>query len=410
MNGALLKKEENPTYLGVKLDKQLRMTEHINNIKEKASKRLNMVKRLASTTWGADKSTLRQLYLGYVRSTMDNCLPLQAIASEHITTSLDRVQNQGLRFICGGMRTTPTAACEIDANIEPLNIRRQRALLEAVERYKRMENNHPNRQTIDRWKSNQRIQQKSLLEVGKNLEEDYHLPTDRELITRCPGPPPWINIKQPVIQKYLLDKTINKATLAPILKTCALETIDSYPTSSIHAYTDGSAFKATAYPGCGINLKYPDGTTYNYCAPCGNICSNYEAEIIAIKTAVELVHQQFELGESIVQDMIVFTDSQSTLQALEEQQNQSSEIQSLASVINNLMSSFDINVILQWIPGHTNIPGNDKADHLAKQGSSKPQIDKPVSIQSIKQILKNNSREDWLNRWAMGTTGRDMYA
>uniref|UniRef100_A0A0B7BRX1 Reverse transcriptase domain-containing protein n=2 Tax=Arion vulgaris TaxID=1028688 RepID=A0A0B7BRX1_9EUPU len=64
MNGALLKKEENPTYLGVKLDKQLRMTEHINNIKEKASKRLNMVKRLASTTWGADKSTLRQLYLG----------------------------------------------------------------------------------------------------------------------------------------------------------------------------------------------------------------------------------------------------------------------------------------------------------------------------------------------------------
>uniref|UniRef100_A0A0B7BUJ0 RNase H type-1 domain-containing protein n=1 Tax=Arion vulgaris TaxID=1028688 RepID=A0A0B7BUJ0_9EUPU len=102
--------------------------------------------------------------------------------------------------------------------------------------------------------------------------------------------------------------------------------------------------------------------------------------------------------------------TQSTLQALEEQQNQSSEIQSLALVIHNLISSFDINVILQWIPGHTNIPGNDKADHLAKQGSSKPQIDKPVSIQSIKQILKNNSREDWLNRWAMGTTGRDMYA
>uniref|UniRef100_A0A0B7BAG0 Uncharacterized protein n=1 Tax=Arion vulgaris TaxID=1028688 RepID=A0A0B7BAG0_9EUPU len=73
----------------------------------------------------------------------------------------------------------------------------------------------------------------------------------------------------------------------------------------------------TNQPEVGTNLKYPDGTTYSYCAPCGNICSNYEAEIIAIKTAVELVHQQFELGENIVQDMIVFTDSQSTLQALE---------------------------------------------------------------------------------------------
>ena len=33
--------------------------------------RLNLVKRLATTTWGADKKTLRQIYLGYVRSAID---------------------------------------------------------------------------------------------------------------------------------------------------------------------------------------------------------------------------------------------------------------------------------------------------------------------------------------------------
>ena len=75
----------------------------------------HIIKRLATTTWGANKETLRNLYLGYVRSAMEHALPLQAVASKRTTSSLDTVQNQALRLVCGGMRTTPTAACEIDA-------------------------------------------------------------------------------------------------------------------------------------------------------------------------------------------------------------------------------------------------------------------------------------------------------
>ena len=125
------------------------MADHIKKIKEQATKRLNLIKRLASTKWGADKLTLRQLYMGYVRSVMDNNLPLQSIASKSNTATLDRTQNQALRLICGGMRTTPTAACEIEANIEPMDHRRIRALIESVERYRRQEEDHPNRRTVD---------------------------------------------------------------------------------------------------------------------------------------------------------------------------------------------------------------------------------------------------------------------
>ena len=101
------------------LDRQMTMADHLKNLKEKATKRLNLVKRLASTKWGADKQTIRQLYMGYVRSVLDNNLPLQSIASTSNTTALDKTQNQALRLICGGMRSTPTAACEIEADIEP---------------------------------------------------------------------------------------------------------------------------------------------------------------------------------------------------------------------------------------------------------------------------------------------------
>ena len=157
IDGTFLEKDENPAYLGVQLDRQLSLNRFMNNLKVKATKRLNLIKRLATTTWGANKRTLRQLYLGYVRSAMDYALPLQSIASKAPTEALDRVQNQAIKLICGGMRSTPIAACEIEANIEPLDLRRNRAVLDGVERYRRFETNHPNRVLVDSWRPNKRL-------------------------------------------------------------------------------------------------------------------------------------------------------------------------------------------------------------------------------------------------------------
>lgn len=120
INNTCLSKEDNPTYLGVTLDRQLNLKTHVENVGKKASKRLNLIKRLASTSWGADKNMLRSLYLGYVRSVMDYNIVLQNSCSKTTKQELDKVQNQALRLICGGMRTSPTAACEISTNIEPL--------------------------------------------------------------------------------------------------------------------------------------------------------------------------------------------------------------------------------------------------------------------------------------------------
>ena len=70
------------------------LNEHIRLLKEKSTRRLEIVKRLASTNWGADKSTLRQLYIGYVRSVLESNLPLQAICSD---TTLKVQIKQNLR-------------------------------------------------------------------------------------------------------------------------------------------------------------------------------------------------------------------------------------------------------------------------------------------------------------------------
>ena len=123
IQGHQLEKEENPIYLGVTLDTRMTLNQQIKNVKKKANNRLKLLKKLASTSWGADKRTLRQLYLGYVRSTMDYTLALQSISSKSTITSLDKVQNNALRFISGALRSTPSSPRALDFRPLPPGIK-----------------------------------------------------------------------------------------------------------------------------------------------------------------------------------------------------------------------------------------------------------------------------------------------
>ena len=78
------------------------------------------------------------------------------------------------------MRSTPTAALEIDANVEPLKLRRERAVLESVERYRRLDKDHPNRLLVDTWTPTNRLKQLSPMDVAKQLENLNHLPDERK--------------------------------------------------------------------------------------------------------------------------------------------------------------------------------------------------------------------------------------
>ena len=61
------------------------------------------------------------------------------------------------------------------------------------------------------------------------------------------------------------------------------------------------------------------------------------------------------------------------------------------------------------VPWHSDVLGNEIADKLAKQGASKEQTNTPVDQETTKQILRKISKEEWYNRWALGTTGRPVF-
>ena len=46
-------------------------------------------------------------------------------------------------------------------------------------------------------------------------------------------------------------------------------------------------------------------------------------------------------------------------------------------------------VVLQWIPAHCGIPGNERADELAKEGAQEDQPDNSVSFSEKRSIIRS---------------------
>ena len=83
-----------------------------------------------------------------------------------------------------------------------------------------------------------------------------------------------------------------------------------------------------------------------------------------------MIHQRFELSKSNPTDVIIFSDSKSALEALQNRPYQDQITSEIALGINNLIAAHAVHVTLQCIPRHCNISGNETADKLAKIGAT----------------------------------------
>jgi len=410
INGQQLRKEDNPTYLGITFDGRLTLSEHMDKIKMKAKSRLRLVKRLVSTSWGADKDTLRQLYLGYVRSTMEYSLALQSISSKTNQTSLDKVQNNALCFISGGLKSSPIAACEVHTNVEPLKLRRDAAVVETVERYKRQDIKHPNRVITDATRPYQRINKKSILSVAESLKATYQLPTDREEICIFDiNSKPYVPLFVPHIEHSLINGIGKKNEDELTLKITALKTIDKYSDEWVKVYTDGSATGGTSNAGYGALIQFPDQQSIEIFDSCGTHKSNFEAESTAIEKSLKYISNCFTEERNSKTGIVIFSDALSVLQAIDSENLKDQTIRNLIFTVSEVISVHNVEIQLQWIPGHAGIPGNERADTLAKKGASCPQENTAASIETARQIIKRTKKEIWMREWANSDKGKAIF-
>ena len=114
---------ESVKFLGLHFDQHLNWETHVKQMKAKALKALNILKKLSHTTWGAHRETMLKLYKATVLPVLEYGSQIYTSASKGVLKLLDPVHHLGLRLATGAFRSSPTSSLIVDSGDMPLHYR-----------------------------------------------------------------------------------------------------------------------------------------------------------------------------------------------------------------------------------------------------------------------------------------------
>ena len=118
-----------------------------------------------------------------------------------------------------------------------------------------------------------------------------------------------------------------------------------------------------------------------------NSISIFRAELYALVLAIDVVRRSRE------QNFIIVSDSKSSLEAIEV------DLVQKFTKEYTLLSSNGKNILLCWIPSHTGIRGNEKADTAAKAALSLSVTPMKLPASEIFPRVNKLISEDWQQIW-----------
>jgi ribonuclease HI len=113
----------------------------------------------------------------------------------------------------------------------------------------------------------------------------------------------------------------------------------------------------------------------------GKYCNNYKAEAAALVHAAEALREHISDARDI---LVIFTDALSVATALK---SHPTDLGDLIDQLEVLTQSYQM-VVIQWVPAHCEIQGNEEADKLAKKGGTLQQDDTGSNYEVAKSYIK----------------------
>ena len=381
-------------YLGVIFDTKLLWRKHIETISVKVKKRLNFMRAISGKNWGAHPDTQLALFKAVVRPQLDYGSFLFMGAAKTYLLRLQRLQWAALRIVIGSFPSSPNSAVEVITGIQPLQVRydylADKFLISCI-----ISTTHPVDSILrSLWDTNNKgfiLRHSSISQYDLGgLSEPLHSQISYE-----------DSLIVPITDTnlYQLTKDISEISLHSVAAIFKDYTQKKYPNYEI-VYTDGSKIDKLA----GASFYHNDCQEAYRLVP---DTSSYIAEVTALYKAVE--HLKKHNGGKY----LLATDSLSCVQRLSSAtvSDRDPEIFLMLRKTARKFHTIGFDLVFLWCPAHRGIPGNDKADELAKWGTQNGLgLSFSVERDTVLSIVRAGSMLEWQNQWDICETGRYTYS
>ncbi|KAL4148403.1 hypothetical protein QTP88_002656 [Uroleucon formosanum] len=369
--------------LGLTFDSKLTWRTHINNIKNEAKTKLNIIKTLSNLEWGAESKTLQIIHNSIILSALEYGSILYAGASALTIKTLEPIHNTALRLSIGAFKSSSVLSIINITGSKSLEKRRIKHTLEYSSKTLIATKNPIS--TILRNSINQ-FQNNDINNLGTRTAtyaSDLNISFTNQLNPQASEQPPWITkITSNLLIYFNLTAHKKKETDSYIYKSNFFNLKNSLPPHQ-EIYIDAS--KNTE--GTAIAIIQPNSQTA-FQIPSYN--SIYTAEYLALLKATELA------ASSDIQSSTIYTDSLSALTNLANPQKNNP----IGNLILNIIFLSKKDIRFLWVPGHNNIPGNEIADEIVKKATKEPTDFWNITTHlDTKLLINTNLDQTCLQEW-----------
>lgn len=377
---------EKQKFLGITFDQKLTWTKHIDDIKAKANKSLNLLKILSHSNYGSDRKLLLRLLNLVILPILDYGGFLYSNASKTLLKKLDSILNLGTRISTGAFRTSPVESILNDAGQLNLYHRRiKHSLMYGIKVLGSKDNpvydKIINQELCDRFKRKSITYQPCYSRIRNKLDDWNIIDNINFVDKKIQNNPPWIS---PHIKIELALTNFKKnENNAEFFRSHFNKLINTNYRNFEKIYTDGSVLNENS--GCAFKCENVERSYHlpNYM----NICTaELYAIFKAVKYAYKILHKNF----------VICTDSLSSLLIL----NQMYATHPFAIKIKEIIHKTKNDIRFLWIPSHMNIGFNERVDKLAKQSILK-EVDNEIKFyyHDLKFLINKIIKEKWNEKW-----------
>ncbi|OAQ57666.1 endonuclease/reverse transcriptase [Purpureocillium lilacinum] len=389
-------------WLGLWLDRRLSFKFHVDEWSAKARRVANLLKGIANTKHGPLPRAVRRAvkacveptlfygaeawYPGEVAPSVANPNRIVSTQVKHLVLRLDKVLRHAVRAALPVWKTTPIPAMHREAGTPPASIALAAQQIRFSARLKSLDGRHPLVKRAS-WKP-PRARHTRNPSSTRRVKPAFQSRLQRtdQLLPKCHRPT--------LLPRQYSDTETSPLQAANKTETAGdfLDWLETAAAATLIVYSDGSQLPNGAV-GFGFAVHRDKQSLVQGSGRLGP-SEVFDAEATG---ALEGLRAALRLGDT-TSNVVVCTDNLAVASCL--RGNPADSSQDKFTRFQELASSHG-NVHVRWIPGHTNIPGNEEADGLAKAGCLQPEPPGAMpSLAHLRRLARQQSRDAFKAWWS----------